>query len=100
MTQDRSLRRVLQLGTSLALVLGLAACVSAPDSFQTTQAPEAADTHPDRVAYYCKKLHEQGDHYVAIDICKRAFELDQTNTDPLHRLGDIMARAGAYDKAA
>ena len=101
MTTTRLPYRALRLGAAMSLVLVAAGCVSAPDPSATREPTTAkADDQASRMLRYCQQLHDQGDHYVATGVCKKAFELDQTNPEPLHRLAAIMTDAGSLDRAA
>ncbi|MEM7222359.1 MAG: tetratricopeptide repeat protein [Pseudomonadota bacterium] len=101
MINSRVSRSVLRFGTSLGLVLFIAGCASGPSGSRPSEVATAdADDQASRMVRYCRQLHEQGDHYVATGVCQKAFELDKTNSDPLHRLADIMTKAGSPDKAA
>lgn len=103
MTKRRSVRLVYNITAAVALALVSAACANTYQSgARKPDVPiaEQQDQHAGLLLRYCRKMKDAKDLYVAASMCRRAFDIDPTDTTPLYTLADIYGEMGAIESKA
>ena len=98
-------RSQLKAAVSVLALAALAGCTGLTPPQQNklnvygADTPQSQQARVDRLVRYCERIHDGGDHAMAIGLCTRAHELDPTNPLPLAMLAESFKAIGNDDAA-